>query len=484
MIRTLRNIIGVSFALLLSFLLFIVFLEKRYDTYCYEKEDCVEATVTHVSLIKKSGRYSSNVSIEYTTPKGRQKEGYLTKLSDRGIRKGDKLLVGCDEDGDARLVKRDLLTWKYIDKRNNANGMLIYSFVPLLIGLFGYIVLSHKQGIAVSSIIAIVGIWLAKYSNIYSGDLLLAIERTCMVTTVISFLLIISRWIAMRRENTECDFGTKEEYPSPKTKEVKQGKSRFSVFGWIGKRIASFGRMVKRIENVRSSSWAILCFVAASVLAVSSIYLIWGRGEYSGYKCTAGEIEDVDALNTYEDNEIVDSSYSVTFEYVTDKGEKRTYTTDYTFSKRELDIFYEDKILIGYKDDSATILEKNMYTGKYEAYDKYPIGWLMLADMFFLIGIYMITKNASIGIKKLVRAIGWILFGMLFEFSFIVSSGEDKIVYGRAIPTLIGVIKLILAVVWIIKESKISQNIEDIEYNKRISEIRARKSMFEYKKKN
>ena len=91
----------VSFALLLSFLLFIAFLEKRYDTYCYEKEDCVEATVTHVSLIKKSGRYSSNVSIEYTTPKGRQKEGYLTKLSDRGIRKGDKLLVGCDEDGDA-----------------------------------------------------------------------------------------------------------------------------------------------------------------------------------------------------------------------------------------------------------------------------------------------------------------------------------------------------------------------------------------------
>ena len=188
MIRTLRNIIGVSFALLLSFLLFIVFLEKRYDTYCYEKEDCVEATVTHVSLIKKSGRYSSNVSIEYTTPKGRQKEGYLIKLSDRGIRKGDKLLVGCDEDGDARLVKRDLLTWKYIDKRNNANGMLICSFVPLLMGLVGYIVLSHKQGIAVSSIIAIVGIWLAKYSNIYSGDLLLAIERTCMVTTVISFL--------------------------------------------------------------------------------------------------------------------------------------------------------------------------------------------------------------------------------------------------------------------------------------------------------
>ena len=484
MIRTLRNIIGVSFALLLSFLLFIVFLEKRYDTYCYEKEDCVEATVTYVSLIKTSGRYSCNVFIEYTTPDGERKEDYLTKISDRGIRKGDKLFVGCDEDGDARLVKRDLLTWKYIDKRNNANGMLIYSFVPLLIGLFGYIVLSHKQGIAVSSIIAIVGIWLAKYSNIYSGDLLLAIERTCMVTTVISFLLIISRWIAMRRENTECDFGTKEEYPSPKTKEVKQGKSRFSVFGWIGKRIASFGRTVKRIENVRSSSWAILCFVAASVLAVSSIYLIWGRGEYSGYKCTAGEIEDVDALNTYEDNEIVDSSYSVTFEYVTDKGEKRTYTTDYTFSKRELDIFYEDKILIGYKDDSATILEKNMYTGKYEAYDKYPIGWLMLADMFFLIGIYMITKNASIGIKKLVRAIGWILFGMLFEFSFIVSSGEDKIVYGRAIPTLIGVIKLILAVVWIIKESKISQNIEDIEYNKRISEIRARKSMFEYKKKN
>ena len=483
MIRTLRNIIGVSFALLLSFLLFIVFLEKRYDTYCYEKEDCVEATVTHVSLIKKSGRYSSNVSIEYTTPKGRQKEGYLTKLSDRGIRKGDKLLVGCDEDGDARLVKRDLLTWKYIDKRNNANGMLIYSFVPLLIGLFGYIVLSHKQGIAVSSIIAIVGIWLAKYSNIYSGDLLLAIERTCMVTTVISFLLIISRWIAMRRENTECDFGTKEEYPSPKTKEVKQGKSRFSVFGWIGKRIASFGRMVKRIENVRSSSWAILCFVAASVLAVSSIYLIWGRGEYSGYKCTAGEIEDVDALNTYEDNEIVDSSYSVTFEYVTDKGEKRTYTTDYTFSKRELDIFYEDKILIGYKDDSATILEKNMYTGKYEAYDKYPIGWLMLADMFFLIGIYMITKNASIGIKKLVRAIGWILFGMLFEFSFIVSSGEDKIVYGRAIFTIIGVIKCILVVVWAVRNSKISEKVQDTKYNKKISEMRTKKSIFEYKRK-
>lgn len=483
MIRTLRNIIGVSFALLLSFLLFIVFLEKRYDTYCYEKEDCVEATVTHVSLIKKSGRYSCDVSIEYTTPRGKQKEGYLTKLSDRGIRKGDKLLVGCDEDGDARLVKRDILTWKYIDKKNSSNGMLLGSFVVLIIGLFAYIMLSHKQGIAVSSIIAIFAIWLAKYSNIYSGNLLVAIERTCMVTTVISLLLIISRWIAMRRENTECDFGTKEEYQLPKTKEVKQRKSRFSIFGWIGKRIASLARTVKRIENVRSSYWAVLCFVIASVLAVSSVYLIWGRGEYSGYKYTTGEVEDLDALNTYKDNKIIRSSYAVTFEYVTDTGEKRTYTTDYTFEEREVDTFFEDKVLIGYKDDSATILEKNMYTGKYEAYDKYPIGWLMLADMFFLIGIYMITKNASIVTKKIMRAIGWILFGMLFEFSFIVSSGEDKIVCGRALFTIIGVIKFILAVVWIIKERKISQKIDDIEYNKRISEIRARKSMFEYKKK-
>ena len=148
------------------------------------------------------------------------------------------------------------------------------------------------------------------------------------------------------------------------------------------------------------------------------------------------------------------------------------------------DSFFEDKVLIGYKDNSATILEKNMYTGKYEAYDKYPIGWFMLADLFFLIGIYMITKNASIRTKKIMRAIGWILFGMLFEFSCIVSSGEDKIVYGRAIPTLIGVIKFILAVVWIIKERKISRNNEVKECNKRISEIRARKSMFEYKKKN
>ena len=457
MIRTLRNIIGVSFALLLSFLLFIVFLEKRYDTYCYEKEDCVEATVTHVSLIKKSGRYSSNVSIEYTTPKGRQKEGYLTKLSDRGIRKGDKLLVGCDEDGDARLVKRDLLTWKYIDKRNNANGMLICSFVPLLMGVLGYIVLSHKQGIAVSSIIAIVGIWLAKYSNIYSGDLLLAIERTCMVTTVISLLLIISRWIAMRRENTECNFGTKEEYQLPKTKEVKQRKLRFSVFGWIGKRIASLCRTVKRIENVRSSSWAVLCFVAASVLAVSSIYLVWGRGEYSGYKCTTGEIEDVDALNTYEDNEIVDSSYAVTFEYVTDKGEKRTYTTDYTFSKRELDTLYEDKVLIGYKDDSATILEENMYTGRYEPYDKSPSGWFILAGIFVLIGTYMMTKTWPMWTKRFTRGIGWMAFGMLFEFSAIISSGLDQIMIARSVFTVIGLYKCSKAYapfVWERKELK------------------------------
>ena len=457
MIRTLRNIIGVSFALLLSFLLFIVFLEKRYDTYCYEKEDCVEATVTHVSLIKKSGRYSSNVSIEYTTPKGRQKEGYLTKLSDRGIRKGDKLLVGCDEDGDARLVKRDLLTWKYIDKRNNANGMMICSFVPLLMGVLGYIVLSHKQGIAVSSIIAIVGIWLAKYSNIYSGDLLLAIERTCMVTTVISLLLIISRWIAMRRENTECNFGTKEEYQLPKTKEVKQRKLRFSVFGWIGKRIASLCRTVKRIENVRSSSWAVLCFVAASVLAVSSIYLVWGRGEYSGYKCTTGEIEDVDALNTYEDNEIVDSSYAVTFEYVTDKGEKRTYTTDYTFSKRELDTLYEDKVLIGYKDDSATILEENMYTGRYEPYDKSPSGWFILAGIFVLIGTYMMTKTWPMWTKRFTRGIGWMAFGMLFEFSAIISSGLDQIMIARSVFTVIGLYKCSKAYapfVWERKELK------------------------------
>ena len=95
----------------------------------------------------------------------------------------------------------------------------------------------------------------------------------------------------------------------------------------------------------------------------------------------------------------------------------------------------------------------------------------MLADMFFLIGIYMITKNTSIGTKKFVRAIGWILFGMLFEFCGIVSSGEDKIVYIRAIPTLIGVIKCIMFVIWIIRNRKISEKVEDTKYNKKISEL-------------
>lgn len=484
MFRKIKNVVGVSLILMVAFLLLIAFFEYKFDTYYYDKEDCVEATVIQVQKIRDSGRYTYNVVVEYTTPKGDVKQDTITKAPIKLTRIGKKTIVGCKENGDAKIVKRDWLTWKYIDKNDKTNGMFVASVCVLIVGLICFLLIPNAHGMIVAGIMTVAGIAIYTYSGIHSGALQTVIKSIGFGLVAIAVLLFYVQWRVIRREKTDINFGPQSVYEPAKEKVVEKGKKRVGIFGWIKKGVVSFSHILKRIENVRSSYWAVLCFVIASVLAVSSVYLIWGRGEYSGYKCAEGIVIEVDEINTYEDNEIIKTEYAATVEYLTDTGEKRTYTTEYIFKKYDNGARTGDKLLVGYRDELATLLEKNMYTGKYEAYDKYSIGWLMLADMFFLIGIYMITKNASIRTKKIMRAIGWILFGMLFEFSFIVSSGEDKIVYGRAIPTLIGVIKLILAVVWIIKERKISQNNEDIEYNKRISEIRARKSMFEYKKKN
>ena len=457
MFNKIKNVVGVSLILIVAFILLIGFLEKKFDTRYYEEEDCVEAVVTYVSEIKESGRYSYNAIIEYTTPKGKEGWYYLTKLSDRSIKKGKKLLVGCDEDGDATLVKRDFLTGKYVKKSDHTNAMLVPTVGVLIAGLVCFILIPNAQGMIVSIITMLQGIALCAYSFMHSDTLQVVIMCIGIGLAVISFLLVFIQRNAVKRENDKLVSSinisdglsknnqlTLEELQLKAKEKSKKNKPTLRD-KWIG------------LGNKRYIYLSIFYFTVAVIISIIATYLIWGRGEYSGYKYADAVVIEVDEFHTYEDDEIIRTRYAATLEYVTETGEKRTLITEYEFEEDDVGSEVGDELSVGYKGASATILEENMYTGRYEPYDKSPSGWYILAGIFVLIGTYMMTKLWPMWTKRFTRGIGWMILGMLFEFSAIISSGVDQIMLARSVFTVIGLYKCAKAYapfIWERKELK------------------------------
>ena len=68
------------------------------------------------------------------------------------VDKTKKYLVGINGFNNATLVKRDLLTGKYISDKDYTNVLLIFTLAILLVGMFVYIFIPHIHGIIVSEV--------------------------------------------------------------------------------------------------------------------------------------------------------------------------------------------------------------------------------------------------------------------------------------------------------------------------------------------
>ena len=69
--------------------------------------------------------------------------------------------------------------------------------------------------------------------------------------------------------------------------------------------------------------WGIAYLAAAFILVALGAYLTWGRGEYSGYKCTDGVVTELYPFECYSEDGVIGTDFAAKIEYVTDEGEKR-----------------------------------------------------------------------------------------------------------------------------------------------------------------
>lgn len=455
MIKEIRNVAGVSVLFIVGFIFLVAFLEYRFDGDYYEKEDCFEVTITGLSREKISDpgkKYQYMAEVRYYTDSGHEKTSYMYEGMDKKTDIGDKFIVVKDQFGTINPVKRDWITWKYIETDESNNTLLFLSLGLLFSGVIYFILIPMKHEIIVCCIMAVSGILLKIYSLIHEGALELAIGRIGFGILIISILMMLIVRAAIGKvrtgsglsvANNNAEFKVINNYPV-------DNKS-----SGILKRITSLiGNKISGLGNKKYTYLGISYFIIAVLLVGIGIFLIWGRGEYSGYKYVKAVVIDVAPFHTYKDNEVVSTRYSAEVEFYTDAGEKRTYITGAVFDKEDKDFYRGDELEVGYKGNKATLLTKNEYTGKYEAYNSMNGLFFMVAGFLILIGIYVITKMTGEVAKRIARSISWILFGISFEFSYVVLSGSDKIVWLMGIFTLVGVIKLIRAFIFATKRER------------------------------
>ena len=450
MLRALKNIIGGSLILVIGLIYFVAILEGKFNTRYYDKEECVEATVTHASQIKESGRYSCNAVVSYTTPRGKECQYYLTKIGGKRVDKTKKYLVGVNEFNNAVLVKRDILTGKYIRDKDYTNVLLIFTLAILLVGLFVYIFIPHIHGIIVSRVMIAFGVFLFGYSFIHDLALGTAIRILSILIVVISSWCIFSRHRAMLKENTECDFGTTESEDLYQVTASYRQEKKPKPEGKLKKLSRKIRIKYRGLGETKYTYWGIAYLVAAFILVALGAYLTWGRGEYSGYKCTDGVVTELYPFECYSEEGVIGTDFAAKIEYVTDEGEKRILNTDYIFGFRHDIVNLGEILKIGYKDDKVVILQKNYFTGKYQPYNAlYP--WLfMAASVLTIIGVYVITIMNSKEVKRFKRGLGWIAFGLLFDLCYTVIVCENGKITG-GLPAVIGVYKCCRAIIWVIR---------------------------------
>ena len=450
MLRALKNIIGGSLILIIGLIFFVAFLEGKFNTRYYDKEECVEATVIYACQIRESGQYSCNAIISYTTPSGKECQYYLTKIGGKRVDKTKKYLVGVNEFNNAVLVKRDILTGKYIRDKDYTNVLLIFTLAILLVGMFVYIFIPHIHGIIVSGVMIAFGVFLFGYSFIHDLALGTAIRILSILIVVISSWCIFSRHRAMLKENTECNFSTTESEDLYQVTASYRQEKKPKPEGKLKKLSRKIRIKYRGLGETKYTYWGIAYLVAAFILVALGAYLTWGRGEYSGYKCTDGVVTELYPFECYSEDGVIGTDFAAKIEYVTDEGEKRILNTDYIFGFRHDIVNLGEILKIGYKDDKVAILQKNYFTGKYQPYNAlYP--WLfMAASVLVFLGAYVISEKNSKEVKRFKRGLGWIAFGILFDLSYTVLACEsDKITGG--IPAVIGVYKCCRAIIWVIR---------------------------------
>lgn len=464
MIKAIRNVVGVSIIFMVGILFFVAYLEYRFDDDYYEKEDCIEVTVTSISrekISKPGKKYEYYAQVTYYTDSGHKKTGYMRDGMDKTTDIGDKITAVKDKYGTIRPVKRDWITWKYVEIGESNNTLLYLSIALMIGGIVYFILISMKQETVVCCIMTLCGIGLKIYSYIHEGALEIAIGRIGIGIMAIAIVMLLIVRAAMTKErtdsglstvNNEIDFNAMNEYSEEK---VNRSPSIFKrMISLLGNKISSLG-------NKKYTYLGVVYFAVAMVLMGVGIYLIWGRGDYSGYKYVKAVVVDIEPYNTYEDGEVISRKYSAELEFCTDSGEKRTYITGCVFDEDNKDFHTGDELEVGYKGDKVVLLKKNSYTGKFEAYNSSNAVLFMVAGLFVLIGIYVATKMTSEGKKRFIRGIGWILFGISFEFGYVVLTGKARIVWIIGMPTLIGVLKCIRAILFMIKQRN-----EGINYGK------------------
>lgn len=450
MLRALKNIIGGSLILIIGLIFFVAFLEGKFNTRYYDKEECVEATVTHACQVKESGRYSCNAVISYTTPSGKECQYYLTKIGGKRVDKTKKYLVGVNEFNNAVLVKRDILTGKYIRDKDYTNVLLIFTLAILLVGMFVYIFIPHIHGIIVSGVMIAFGVFLFGYSFIHDLALGTAIRILSILIVVISSWCIFSRHRAMLKENTECNFGTTESEDLYQVTASYRQEKKPKPEGKLKKLSRKIRIKYRGLGETKYTYWGIAYLVAAFILVALGAYLTWGRGEYSGYKCADGVVMELYPFEYFDEEGLTDTDFAAKIEYVTDEGEKRIFNTDYIFGFRHDIVNLGEILKIGYKDDKVAILQKNYFTGKYQPYNAlYP--WLfMAASVLVFLGAYVISEKNSKEVKRFKRGLGWIAFGLLFDLCYTVIVCESGKITG-GIPAVIGVYKCCRAIIWVIR---------------------------------
>ena len=278
MIKALRNVVGVSIVFIVGILFFVGFLEFRFDGDYYEKEDCIEATITSLSrekISKPGKKYEYYAQVTYYTDSGHKKIGYMRDGMDKKTDIGDKITAVKDKHGTIRPVKRDWITWKYVELGESNNTLLYLSIGLMIGGIVYFILISLKQEMIVCCIMTLCGIGLKIYSYIHEGVLEIAIGRVAIaiITIAVVMLLIVRAAMVKKRTdsgltdvNNEINFDAINQYSTE-----KENKSP-----------GIFNRMTRLMGDKKYTYLGVIYFAVALVLIGIGVYLIWGRGDYSG----------------------------------------------------------------------------------------------------------------------------------------------------------------------------------------------------------
>lgn len=468
-----KNVVGVSLILIVAFILFIGLLESKFNGVYYEEEECVEAVVIQSTrVLNDTGRRAYDAKIEYITPKGNKKVSSLKNVTEKILKEGDKVMVS-KGDGFTRLVKRDLVTWKYIPIDNYTNMFMILPLVILLSGVVCLCSLERKKVIVCNIIMSVFGLLVIIYSGIHSNDLGKILRMMGVGIIIISLLVILKQVINIRRQNSKCDIGLEHienrshiENTTRPSVELKRHSRVKSIMQNVGAKWKGFG-------NKKYIIIGIIIFLMAIMCAIEVLYCMFWPGNYGKYKYADAVIVDIEMISETHTHK----TYMTTFEFVRHGHEKKTYEVEYVESDSPdyvLPFDVGDVVKVGYTDTKATIFEKDNFTGKYFPYDKKYYKYINVMGLLIFIGIVVMSKPCLENKRGMLRAIGLSVLGFSVLASSIIGNNVNIISVFFSSFTIMGIVGCC---------RKMPMYISERNNRKKESEISYKNDIFEYKKK-